>query len=235
MPRQKIVDNPRMLCSTDWQPVLASHALRASDNIVGARVAGQDLAVWRSATGLVQIWRDRCPHRGVQLSLGRIVDGRLACAYHGWEFAADTGRCMAVPALADLAAVPGQVCATVFAATEALGMVWVQLQSPAAGVAAGRAALPAGAPAGLFLRSLCAAATMPTIESALRQRGLAPVRTGVWVGLLDDQPLRLFVTCVQDRLTLVHAWLDAVAEQAHPEKAFAALRRLRSDTEAVAA
>lgn len=232
MERQKIVDNPGMLCTTDWQPVLASHTVRANANIVGARVVGQDLAVWRSATGLVQVWRDRCPHRGVQLSLGRIVDGRLACAYHGWEFAADTGRCMAVPALADLATVPGQVCATVFAAAEALGMIWVGAQSPTAGVAASRAKPPAGAPAGLFLRSLGATATLAAIESTLRQRGLTPADPWVWVGLLDDQPVRLFVTCAQDRLTLVHAWLDAVAAPAHPEQAFAALRRLRTDAEA---
>ena len=30
---------------------------------------------------------DRCPHRNVPLSLGRVVaGGRLECAYHGWQF-----------------------------------------------------------------------------------------------------------------------------------------------------
>jgi phenylpropionate dioxygenase-like ring-hydroxylating dioxygenase large terminal subunit len=32
---------------------------------------------------------DRCPHRGVALSLGTITDGCLACPFHGWRFGAD--------------------------------------------------------------------------------------------------------------------------------------------------
>ena len=28
---------------------------------------------------------DRCPHRNVPLSRGRVVEGRLACSYHGWQ------------------------------------------------------------------------------------------------------------------------------------------------------
>ena len=27
---------------------------------------GHDLAVWRSATGRLQAWNDRCPHRGMR-------------------------------------------------------------------------------------------------------------------------------------------------------------------------
>jgi phenylpropionate dioxygenase-like ring-hydroxylating dioxygenase large terminal subunit len=42
---------------------------------------------------------DRCPHRNVPLSQGRVTGGRLACSYHGWEFDAQ-GLCRAVPGLA---------------------------------------------------------------------------------------------------------------------------------------
>ena len=33
-----------------------------------------------------------------RLSLGRVCDGQLECAYHGWRFAGD-GRCVSIPAL----------------------------------------------------------------------------------------------------------------------------------------
>lgn len=39
---------------------------------------------------------DRCPHRGVELSLGRIVEGCLECPFHGWRFDGD-GSCTKVP------------------------------------------------------------------------------------------------------------------------------------------
>ena len=32
---------------------------------------------------------DRCPHRSVPLSFGKVADGRLQCGYHGWAFDAE--------------------------------------------------------------------------------------------------------------------------------------------------
>jgi phenylpropionate dioxygenase-like ring-hydroxylating dioxygenase large terminal subunit len=44
---------------------------------------------------------DRCPHRNVPLSLGRVLaDGRLECAYHGWQFDYE-GVCRKIPGLAN--------------------------------------------------------------------------------------------------------------------------------------
>ncbi|MGE0787406.1 MAG: Rieske 2Fe-2S domain-containing protein [Sandaracinaceae bacterium] len=41
---------------------------------------------------------DRCPHRNVPLSMGRVKNGELECAYHGWRFTTE-GKCTKVPAL----------------------------------------------------------------------------------------------------------------------------------------
>ena len=41
---------------------------------------------------------DRCPHRNVPLSLGRLRDGLLECRYHGWRFDR-SGACRAIPGL----------------------------------------------------------------------------------------------------------------------------------------
>lgn len=65
---------------------------------------------------------DRCPHRNVPLSLGRVTaSGYLQCAYHGWEFDG-TGLCRLVPGLAD-SRVERRVEA--FATEEQDGFVWV--------------------------------------------------------------------------------------------------------------
>ncbi|MEL7461638.1 MAG: Rieske 2Fe-2S domain-containing protein [Pseudomonadota bacterium] len=44
----------------------------------------------------VSALHDQCPHRLVELSKGRVVEGTLECPYHGWRFGAD-GNCVAIP------------------------------------------------------------------------------------------------------------------------------------------
>ena len=62
-------------------------------------VLGVPLVLFRTAFGKAAALLDRCPHRNVPLSLGRVVQGgRLECAYHGWQFEAG-GRCALVPGL----------------------------------------------------------------------------------------------------------------------------------------
>src|SRR5689334_11114667 len=48
---------------------------------------------------------ERCPHRLVRLSHGKVVDGHLQCPYHGWQFEA-AGRCVEIPSNGPDAAVP---------------------------------------------------------------------------------------------------------------------------------
>jgi phenylpropionate dioxygenase-like ring-hydroxylating dioxygenase large terminal subunit len=84
-------------------------------------IAGVPLALFRSqgrATALV----DRCPHRNVPLSLGRVLaDGRLECAYHGWQFDCE-GLCRKVPGLeSDASERRAEACAV----REQDGLVWV--------------------------------------------------------------------------------------------------------------
>jgi nitrite reductase (NADH) small subunit len=39
-------------------------------------------------------FKNACPHQGHRLSGGRIVDGRLSCPGHNWQFELSTGRCV---------------------------------------------------------------------------------------------------------------------------------------------
>jgi len=61
-------------------------------------VHDRPLCLFRDASGAAAAVVDRCPHRNVPLSLGRLRDGFLECAYHGWRFDR-TGACRAVPGL----------------------------------------------------------------------------------------------------------------------------------------
>jgi phenylpropionate dioxygenase-like ring-hydroxylating dioxygenase large terminal subunit len=53
------------------------------------QVAGERVVLFRDGEGRACALIDRCPHRGVRLSLGKIEDGCLECPFHGWRFAGD--------------------------------------------------------------------------------------------------------------------------------------------------
>lgn len=67
---------------------------------VARLVCGTPLCLFRVDDGGVAAMVDRCPHRNVPLSLGRLRDGLLECRYHGWRFDR-TGACRAIPGLCD--------------------------------------------------------------------------------------------------------------------------------------
>ncbi|MBV9331489.1 MAG: aromatic ring-hydroxylating dioxygenase subunit alpha [Alphaproteobacteria bacterium] len=63
-------------------------------------VLGEPIVLGRSREGTIFALRDICPHRGVPLSAGRMLDGTVQCSYHGWRFDPD-GVCSAIPSLAE--------------------------------------------------------------------------------------------------------------------------------------
>jgi phenylpropionate dioxygenase-like ring-hydroxylating dioxygenase large terminal subunit len=67
---------------------------------VGLTRLGEKLVGWRDETGKLHLIEDRCPHRGVALSIGKIMNDDLACAYHGVRVTGD-GIVSAVPGVPD--------------------------------------------------------------------------------------------------------------------------------------
>lgn len=49
------------------------------------KVAGTPLVLFRDAAGAPAALLDRCPHRGVALSMGKLVGGGIECPFHGWR------------------------------------------------------------------------------------------------------------------------------------------------------
>lgn len=95
-------------------PSFAWIALCAVDELDDAalhrtEVDGRGLVVWRADDGTLNVWEDRCPHRGVRLSLGHHRGEVLQCQYHGWQFGAGDGACRFVPAHPSAAAPPVRV------------------------------------------------------------------------------------------------------------------------------
>jgi len=114
----------------DWHPVAASAAIGARP--VAASLLGRALVLWRSRDGALHAWQDRCPHRGTRLSIGRIVDDKVECAYHGWRFGPD-GRCVLVASQPDEKP-PENAMVPAYHVAERYGLAWACLGQPALGV-----------------------------------------------------------------------------------------------------
>lgn len=60
------------------------------------RLLGHDVVLFRTEDGSVSALEDRCPHRGLPLSKGRIRGNALECGYHGLQFDV-SGVCVRIP------------------------------------------------------------------------------------------------------------------------------------------
>lgn len=109
-----------------WYIVL--EADQVGQHPLKARRHGRDLVFWRDATGTVRCTLDRCPHRGASLALGKVVDGEIACPFHGFRFDG-SGKCTAIPANGDKP-VPDAYRVQAFTVLEAHGFIWLWEGAP---------------------------------------------------------------------------------------------------------
>jgi len=108
--------------SRHWYVACQSSELRKVP--LARTVLGAPIVLFRDGAGRAAALLDRCPHRNVPLSLGRVTNsGRLECRYHGWQFAGD-GQCRLVPGLSS-ESVPRERRCPRFAVREREGLVWV--------------------------------------------------------------------------------------------------------------
>jgi len=79
-----------------WNPIYHSVDLKAG-RPVPLRIMSENFTLYRGDSGEPHLVAARCPHRGTQLSAGRVEGDALRCFYHGWKFESD-GRCSEQPA-----------------------------------------------------------------------------------------------------------------------------------------
>jgi phthalate 4,5-dioxygenase oxygenase subunit len=79
-----------------WQPVGLAHEMSTDRPLKAVKVLDENLVLFKSDNryGLMQ---RHCPHRGADLAYGRLEDGGLRCAFHGWLFD-PAGKCIETPA-----------------------------------------------------------------------------------------------------------------------------------------
>ena len=92
---RKTAPDARFVRNTWYVVMFSSHL--AEGELVHRTILNEPIAFYRKEDGGIAAITDRCPHRFVPLSMGKLVPGdRVQCIYHGLEFGAD-GRCALNP------------------------------------------------------------------------------------------------------------------------------------------
>ena len=112
-----------------WYVVARSRDLRATP--LARKVTGRQLVVFRDGAGQARVLDGICPHRGASLAHGRVVDGCVACPYHGWRFDG-AGQCTHIPAHGETRKVPRGFTTESFPVIEQQGLVWTSVGTPVA-------------------------------------------------------------------------------------------------------
>ena len=80
-----------------WQPIAAADEIPPGGDPLPIRIMSEDLVLFRDDKDRLGLIQRNCPHRGTDLSYGRIENGGIRCLYHGWLFDKD-GHCLEQPA-----------------------------------------------------------------------------------------------------------------------------------------
>jgi nitrite reductase (NADH) small subunit len=100
------------VCRVDDIPVLGARVLE--------RDGGDNIALFRTASGKVFALRDRCPHKGGPLSQGIVAGETVTCPLHSWNLGLDTGE----------ARDPDVGCVATYPVRVEDGVVWLSLNRP---------------------------------------------------------------------------------------------------------
>lgn len=84
------------------------------------------VVLYRTEAGEVAALYDRCPHRGLPLSMGKRIGDELQCGYHGVAFGTD-GRCTRIPSQAGT---PSAMAVQSFPVVEKWEYIWIWMGDP---------------------------------------------------------------------------------------------------------
>jgi len=95
------------VCRVDDIPTLGARVLE--------RDGGDNIALFRTASGNVFALRDRCPHKGGPLSQGIVAGETVTCPLHSWNLSLDSGEARA----------PDVGCVATYPVRVEDGVVWL--------------------------------------------------------------------------------------------------------------
>ncbi len=111
-----------------WYAILESNEIKKS-RIIGVTRMGERMVAWRNLEGNLSVMVDKCPHRGVAISAGKLIGDCIQCPFHGFEYDT-TGACTLVPANGKNAEPPKALHVQSYPVREEHGFVYIWWGSP---------------------------------------------------------------------------------------------------------
>ncbi|KAJ3211225.1 hypothetical protein HDU67_004668 [Dinochytrium kinnereticum] len=106
-----------------WYPLIPSAELTTAKPH-GLHILDDPIVMFRDpATNEAVILEDKCPHRSAPLSVGRIIEGKLECRYHGWTFD-HNGQVDHIPSLLPGKKIPANAKVRKYPTVESDEWVW---------------------------------------------------------------------------------------------------------------
>jgi nitrite reductase/ring-hydroxylating ferredoxin subunit len=109
-----------------WQPAALADELAGNRPVKPVQLLGENLVIFRDDQGRYGLIARACPHRGTDLAYGRLEDGGLRCAFHGWLFDVH-GRCLETPAEPQDSALCQNIRQTAYPVVEKSGILFAYL------------------------------------------------------------------------------------------------------------
>jgi phenylpropionate dioxygenase-like ring-hydroxylating dioxygenase large terminal subunit len=106
-----------------WYVILESKELKKNKPLRVIRF-NERLSLWRDENNDVCCISDKCCHRGVSLSCGRIVNGKLECPFHGFLYD-KSGKVKVIPANGKNRPVPENMKVPAYETFEGYGFIWL--------------------------------------------------------------------------------------------------------------
>jgi phthalate 4,5-dioxygenase len=109
-----------------WQPAALVDELPAKRPLKPLQLLGEELVLFRDERGRYGLVERACAHRGADLAYGRLENGGLRCAFHGWLYDAE-GRCLETPAEPEGSRICEQVRQRAYPVVEKSGILFAYL------------------------------------------------------------------------------------------------------------
>jgi phenylpropionate dioxygenase-like ring-hydroxylating dioxygenase large terminal subunit len=106
-----------------WYVILESKELKKNKPLRVTRFSEQ-IALWRDEENHACCIADKCCHRGVSLSCGKITGGKLECPFHGFIYDR-SGMITVIPANGKNTPVPKHMKVKSYLTYEAYGLIWL--------------------------------------------------------------------------------------------------------------
>ena len=92
-----------------------------SRSIKRITIMSENIAMYRTTAGKLVALQDRCPHKSLPLSMGRLIEDNIQCGYHGMTFNT-AGHCVRIPGQDSI---PKSAVVKSFAVHEQNDIVWI--------------------------------------------------------------------------------------------------------------